>query len=79
MFIETSAKAGVNIKNLFKDLAQSLPGMESTGGKGGDNPGATKDDKSGEDPATKFKLDKQGQPGQEDSSKTNTAKNDCSC
>lgn len=30
MFIETSAKAGINIKQLFKNLAQSLPGMEST-------------------------------------------------
>ena len=28
MFIETSAKAGVNIKQLFQNLAQSLPGME---------------------------------------------------
>ena len=35
MFIETSAKAGVNIKQLFQNLAQSLPGMESQG-----NPGA---------------------------------------
>lgn len=30
MFIETSAKAGINIKQLFKNLAQSLPGMENT-------------------------------------------------
>ena len=30
MFIETSAKAGVNIKQLFQNLAQSLPGMESS-------------------------------------------------
>ncbi|CDW90372.1 UNKNOWN [Stylonychia lemnae] len=37
MFIETSAKAGINIRQLFQNLAQSLPGMESTGGKkGGD-------------------------------------------
>ena len=28
MFIETSAKAGLNIKQLFQNLAQSLPGME---------------------------------------------------
>lgn len=27
LFIETSAKAGVNIKQLFQNLAQSLPGM----------------------------------------------------
>lgn len=29
MFIETSAKAGFNIKALFRKLATSLPGMES--------------------------------------------------
>ena len=38
MFIETSAKAGVNIKQLFQNLAQSLPGMESsTAANGGGN------------------------------------------
>ncbi|TNV76115.1 hypothetical protein FGO68_gene7973 [Halteria grandinella] len=30
MFIETSAKAGVNIKQLFQNLASTLPGMESS-------------------------------------------------
>lgn len=30
MFIETSAKAGFNIKALFRKLATALPGMEST-------------------------------------------------
>lgn len=30
MFTETSAKSGTNIRQLFKDLATSLPGMEST-------------------------------------------------
>ena len=34
LFIETSAKAGVNIKQLFQNLAQSLPGMETTGTAG---------------------------------------------
>lgn len=37
MFIETSAKAGINIKQLFKNLAQNLPGMDGatpTDGKG---------------------------------------------
>lgn len=34
MFIETSAKAGVNIKQLFHNLAQSLPGMESQASAG---------------------------------------------
>ncbi|KAG9289042.1 hypothetical protein G9A89_015591 [Geosiphon pyriformis] len=30
MFIETSAKAGHNVKNLFRKIAQALPGMENT-------------------------------------------------
>lgn len=30
MFIETSAKAGYNIKALFRKLATALPGMESS-------------------------------------------------
>ncbi len=29
MFIETSAKAGHNVKSLFRKIAQALPGMES--------------------------------------------------
>ena len=29
MFIETSAKAGFNIKALFRKLATALPGMEA--------------------------------------------------
>ena len=32
MFIETSAKVGHNVKNLFRRIAQALPGMESEGG-----------------------------------------------
>ena len=28
MFTETSAKVGVNVKQLFKDLASQLPGMD---------------------------------------------------
>ena len=28
MFIETSAKAGMNIKTLFRNLAQSLPAVD---------------------------------------------------
>jgi len=31
MFIETSAKAGHNVKTLFKRIAQALPGMEGEG------------------------------------------------
>lgn len=30
MFIETSAKAGYNVKPLFRKIAQALPGMDST-------------------------------------------------
>ena len=29
MYIETSAKAGYNVKLLFRKIAQALPGMES--------------------------------------------------
>lgn len=32
LFIETSAKAGFNIKALFRKIAAALPGMESLGG-----------------------------------------------
>lgn len=31
MFMETSAKAGHNVKSLFKRIAMSLPGMEKDG------------------------------------------------
>ncbi len=34
MFIETSAKAGHNVKPLFKKIAQSLPGMDKDGQQG---------------------------------------------
>lgn len=30
MFIETSAKAGHNVKTLFRKIAQALPGMEGS-------------------------------------------------
>lgn len=29
MFIETSAKAGHNVKTLFRKIAQALPGMDN--------------------------------------------------
>jgi GTPase SAR1 family protein len=32
MFIETSAKVGHNVKNLFRRIAQALPGMEGADG-----------------------------------------------
>lgn len=31
MFVETSAKVGHNVKNLFRRIAQALPGMEGEG------------------------------------------------
>jgi len=31
MFIETSAKAGLNVKSLFTKIALSLPGLEKDG------------------------------------------------
>ncbi len=34
MFIETSAKVGHNVKNLFRRIAQALPGMEGEGQQG---------------------------------------------
>ena len=49
MFIETSAKAGYNVKQLFRRVAAALPGMESSvdaagGGAGaGGGPGGKSD------------------------------------
>ena len=38
LFIETSAKAGHNVKALFRKIAQALPGMENMDQKqGGEN------------------------------------------
>lgn len=34
MFMETSAKAGHNVKSLFKKIAMSLPGMDTTNAEG---------------------------------------------
>jgi hypothetical protein len=34
MFIETSAKAGHNVKTLFRRIAQALPGMDTESGGG---------------------------------------------
>ena len=31
-FIETSAKTGINVKQLFKNLASNLPGMQNSNG-----------------------------------------------
>lgn len=35
MFIETSAKAGYNVKALFRRIAQALPGMEASNPENG--------------------------------------------
>lgn len=35
MFIETSAKAGYNVKALFRRIAQALPGMEAANPENG--------------------------------------------
>lgn len=37
LFVETSAKVGANVKNLFRRIAQALPGMEGEGGTGGES------------------------------------------
>ena len=34
-FTESSAKVGINVKQLFKDLATTLPGVEGAGAPGG--------------------------------------------
>jgi hypothetical protein len=34
MFIETSAKVGHNVKQLFRRIAQALPGMEGEANRG---------------------------------------------
>ena len=34
LFVETSAKAGANVKGLFRRIAQALPGMEGEGERG---------------------------------------------
>ena len=41
MFIETSAKAGYNVKQLFRRVAAALPGMESSESSGGAKPDMT--------------------------------------
>ena len=38
MFTETSAKVGINVKQLFKDLASTLPGVENTKGAASNDP-----------------------------------------
>ena len=37
LFVETSAKVGANVKNLFRRIAQALPGMEGEGGAGAES------------------------------------------
>lgn len=42
MFIETSAKAGHNVKVLFKKIAQALPGMDKDADAANGGPAANK-------------------------------------
>lgn len=42
MFIETSAKAGHNVKVLFKKIAQALPGMDKDSDAANAGPTANK-------------------------------------
>lgn len=41
MFIETSAKVGHNVKQLFRRIAQALPGMEGEGNNQNNQSGFT--------------------------------------
>jgi Ras-related protein Rab-6A len=41
MFMETSAKAGHNVKSLFKKIAMSLPGMDQGNVVSTENPSAS--------------------------------------
>ena len=36
MFMETSAKVGINVKTLFRDVASTLPGIDSSQSRGPD-------------------------------------------
>lgn len=60
-FIETSAKAGINVKVLFKNLAANLPGVDGT-------PTAPENEDAGKDGNKTFKLGESGDPGQAESS-----------
>lgn len=78
MFIEASAKAGINIKTLFKNLAQSLPGMDgNNGGKGDGGAGADGNDgsKGGQD--SKFTIGGNRRPGDGNSEQASVKKNSC--
>jgi len=44
LFIETSAKAGINIKKLFRTIASALPGMENISTEEGAEDSDKKDD-----------------------------------
>ncbi|XP_051539706.1 ras-related protein Rab-6A isoform X2 [Xyrauchen texanus] len=52
MFIETSAKAGYNVKQLFRRVAAALPGMESTQDKSREDMIDIKLEKSPEQPVS---------------------------
>jgi len=57
MFIETSAKAGFNIKALFRKVASALPGMENTQLAKTDNPNSL--------PKVDLKGDNNNTPGEQ--------------
>lgn len=54
MFVEASAKAGINVKQLFKNLAQNLPGVNNKGTTGNKN--ESKGDSAAGTQANKFGL-----------------------
>eukprot|EP00347_Sterkiella_histriomuscorum_P012997 403366411 len=75
MFIETSAKAGINIRQLFQNLATSLPGMESAGATRKGDPDSTHDkqpQQHNQIPAQKFQL--KGKDGEIDRNDSTTPK-----
>uniref|UniRef100_A0A8C5JN39 RAB6A, member RAS oncogene family n=1 Tax=Junco hyemalis TaxID=40217 RepID=A0A8C5JN39_JUNHY len=68
MFIETSAKAGYNVKQLFRRVAAALPGMESTQDKSREDsilsvpvPGITLHQENPLQPCTSQREGEQGQ------------------
>lgn len=55
MFTEASAKVGINVKQLFNDLAVTLPGVDSAGAGGA--VGQTQSAAAGDDAhSNSFKL-----------------------
>ena len=75
-FIETSAKAGINVKVLFKNLAASLPGVD---GQVSSTSGSKPGEKDAEPGNAGFKLGESA-PQQEKQAEAGTAKKKpCKC